>query len=43
VIQGSFILAKARQGPEVAVECLAHLRRHLEMLFDTTKAKEAAR
>lgn len=43
VIQGSFILAKARQGPEVAVECLTHLRRHLEMLFETTKPKEAAR
>jgi TetR/AcrR family transcriptional repressor of nem operon len=33
VIQGAFILAKARQGPEVAVECLRHLRRYLELLF----------
>jgi TetR/AcrR family transcriptional repressor of nem operon len=29
-IQGSFILAKAKNGPEVAVECLTHLRRYLE-------------
>lgn len=30
VIQGAFILAKAQQKPEVAAECLAHLRRYLE-------------
>ena len=33
VIQGAFILAKARHGPEVAAACLDHLRRYLEMLF----------
>lgn len=33
VIQGSFILAKARHGPEIAVECLGHLRRYVELLF----------
>ena len=33
VLQGSLILAKARQGPQVAVESLGHLRRYLEMLF----------
>jgi TetR/AcrR family transcriptional repressor of nem operon len=33
-IQGAFILAKARHGPGVADECLAHLRRYLELLFD---------
>jgi TetR/AcrR family transcriptional regulator, transcriptional repressor for nem operon len=33
VIQGSFILAKAKDGPEVADECLVHLRRYLELLF----------
>ena len=33
VLQGSLIYAKARQGPEVAVESLKHLRRYLEMLF----------
>ena len=33
VLQGAFIYAKARQGPEVAREALAHLRRYLEFLF----------
>ena len=32
-IQGSFIYAKARGGPEVAVDILGHLRRYLKMLF----------
>jgi len=31
VTQGAFILAKAKHGPAVAVECLAHLRRYLEL------------
>ncbi len=34
VIQGAFVLAKARGGPEVADACLAHLRRYLELLLD---------
>jgi TetR/AcrR family transcriptional repressor of nem operon len=33
VIQGAFILAKAKHGPGVAASCLDHLRRYLEMLF----------
>jgi len=33
VLQGSFILAKAKGGPAVAGECLEHLRRYIEMLF----------
>lgn len=33
VIQGSFILAKAKQGPEVAADSLRHLRRYLETQF----------
>ena len=33
VLQGSLILAKAKQGPEVAIESLQHLRRYLELLF----------
>jgi len=37
VIQGAFILAKARQGPRVAVDCLQHLRRYLETQFTPTK------
>jgi TetR/AcrR family transcriptional repressor of nem operon len=32
-IQGAFVLAKAKQGPEVAAECLRHLRRYLETQF----------
>ncbi len=32
-IQGAFILAKARHGPAIAIECLGHLRRYLEFLF----------
>jgi TetR/AcrR family transcriptional repressor of nem operon len=30
VLQGAFILAKAQQGPQIAAECLLHLRRYLE-------------
>lgn len=33
-IQGAFILAKARHGPEIAAQCIDHLRRYLELLFD---------
>jgi len=33
VIQGAFILAKAKHSPDVAAACLDHLRRYLEMLF----------
>ena len=40
VIQGAFILAKARNGPEIAVECLKHLRRYLEMLFSLPAGQE---
>jgi TetR/AcrR family transcriptional regulator, transcriptional repressor for nem operon len=42
VIQGSFVLAKARQGPEVAVDCLQHLRRYLETLFVRPRSKHKA-
>ena len=33
VIQGAFVLAKAKQGPEVAAESLQHLHRYLETQF----------
>jgi TetR/AcrR family transcriptional repressor of nem operon len=33
VIQGSFILAKATGGAQVAAESMDHLRRYIEMLF----------
>ena len=32
-LQGAFVLAKAKHGPEVAIACLDHLRRHVELLF----------
>jgi TetR/AcrR family transcriptional repressor of nem operon len=35
VLQGSFILAKAKQGPEVVHENLEHLRHTLRVLFQT--------
>ena len=34
VLQGSFIFAKAKQGPEVVRENLRHLRRYLGILFN---------
>ena len=40
VLQGAFVLAKAREGPEVAVECLLHLRRYVGMLFQPPVNKE---
>jgi TetR/AcrR family transcriptional repressor of nem operon len=42
VIQGSFILAKAKHGPEVAAACLDHLRLYLVMLFIQPAARRAA-
>ncbi len=33
VLQGAFILAKARHGPEAGAECLDHLRRYFEILL----------
>ena len=38
VVQGALIFAKAKQGPEVARESLAHLRRYLELQFNRRKA-----
>jgi TetR/AcrR family transcriptional regulator, transcriptional repressor for nem operon len=32
-LQGAFILAKAKGGPEIAVACIDHLHRYIEMLF----------
>lgn len=45
VLQGSFIYAKVKQGPQVARDNLAHLRRYLDMLFKptgSTPSKEQA-
>jgi TetR/AcrR family transcriptional repressor of nem operon len=43
VLQGAFILAKATGGPEVAAESVDHLRRYVEMLFESHRGKENAR
>jgi TetR/AcrR family transcriptional repressor of nem operon len=40
VIQGAFILAKAKKGPRVAADCLQHLRRYIETQFTSTKEHE---
>ena len=32
-LQGAFILAKARGGAAIAVQCIDHLRRYIELLF----------
>jgi TetR/AcrR family transcriptional repressor of nem operon len=39
VLQGAFILAKARHGPKVAQDCLDHLRRYFEALLGTGAAR----
>jgi TetR/AcrR family transcriptional repressor of nem operon len=41
VIQGAFILAKAKDGPKIAAECLTHLRRYLQTQFNKTPNKGA--
>ncbi len=45
VIQGAFILTKAKGDVAVAAACIDHLRRYLEMLFNrpVTNAAELAR
>ena len=43
VLQGAFIFAKAKQGPEIVREDLAHLRRYLGLIFNrprTSKGKQ---
>ena len=40
VIQGAFILAKMKNGPQIAGECLDHLRRYIQMLFSRSKQGE---
>jgi len=37
VMQGALILAKAKQGPAVAMDCLDHLRRYTKGLFAPAK------
>jgi TetR/AcrR family transcriptional regulator, transcriptional repressor for nem operon len=33
VLQGTFILAKAKGSAQIAIDCVDHLRRYVEMLF----------
>lgn len=33
VLQGAYVLAKAKNGNQVGRDCVAHLRRYLELLF----------
>jgi TetR/AcrR family transcriptional regulator, transcriptional repressor for nem operon len=42
VLQGAFIFAKAKQGPQVAIESLAHLRRYLETLLPAGEESHGA-
>ena len=39
VIQGALILAKSKNSAAVAGECLDHLRRYLELLFDRSSKR----
>ena len=39
VLQGAFILAKAKGGPEIARDSVAHLKRYFEMLFKRKERK----
>jgi TetR/AcrR family transcriptional regulator, transcriptional repressor for nem operon len=40
VIQGAFILAKAKGSADVAAESIGHLRRYIELLFNPAKTRE---
>jgi TetR/AcrR family transcriptional repressor of nem operon len=39
VLQGAFILAKAKHGPDVAADCIDHLHRYIELLFAQPKTQ----
>ena len=39
-IQGAFILAKAQHGAAIAGQCIDHLRRYLEMLFNQPRLQD---
>ena len=41
VIQGAFILAKAKGEACVAIESVAHLRRYIDLLFEPNRPREA--
>ena len=39
VLQGAFILAKAKSGAEIAISSVDHLRRYIELLFNAQQNK----
>jgi len=43
VLQGAFILAKAKGGAEIAVSSVDHLRRYIELLFNEHKGQHKGR
>lgn len=43
VLQGGFVLAKAQEGPAIALACLDHLRAYLELLFNRVRTQGDAR
>jgi len=42
VLQGAFILAKAKGGADIALSSVDHLRRYIEFLFQAPKRRKAA-
>lgn len=42
-LQGAFILAKAKGGPEVAAQCVAHLKRYVECLLGAPGARTVSK
>ena len=42
-LQGAFILAKAKGGPEVAAQCVTHLKRYVECLLGFAPTKPVSR
>jgi TetR/AcrR family transcriptional regulator, transcriptional repressor for nem operon len=43
VLQGAFIIAKAKDNAKDAAACVDHLRRYVELLFNRPRKKEKAR
>jgi TetR/AcrR family transcriptional regulator, transcriptional repressor for nem operon len=41
-IQGAFILAKAKRGAAIAAECIDHLHRYIELLFNQPRLERSA-
>jgi hypothetical protein len=39
VLQGAFILAKAKGGAEIAAASIHHLHRYIELLFEPAKRR----